>query len=138
MLDEVYPRQAVEYLREHPVAGPMFNEYGWGGYLIWKLGPEHKVFIDGRADIYEYAGVLSDYLRISQLDPDTLFLLRKYEVEGCLLERKAPLATLLAALPDWERVYSDKVSTLFVHKRRDHAAQLGVSALPVGVPRRGD
>lgn len=138
MVDKVYPRQAVEYLREHPVAGPMFNEYGWGGYLIWKLGPEHKVFIDGRADIYEYAGVLSDYLRIARLDADTLFLLRKYDVQACLLERKAPLATLLAALPDWERVYTDKLSALYVRKRRDRPVELSASPLPAGMPRPGN
>jgi hypothetical protein len=111
-----YPQQAVGYIRQHPVPGRMFNEYGWGGYLIWSLSPERKVFIDGRADIYEEAGVLSDYLSISWLDPQTLFLLRKYGIEACLVRHDAPLGTFLAALPDWERVYADKVSALYVRR----------------------
>ncbi len=115
---QMYPRGAVEYLRQHPVHGPLLNEYGWGGYLIWSRSPEHKVFIDGRADIYEYAGVLSDYLCITRVNPDTLFLLRNYGIEACLIQREAPLGTLLEALPDWERVYGDDLSTLFVYKRR--------------------
>jgi hypothetical protein len=117
MVARNYPRDAVAYLREHPVE-TLFNEYGWGGYLIWSASPAHRVFIDGRADIYEYSGVLTDYLRITRLDPDTLGLLRKYGVEACLLGREAPLGTLLEALPDWKRVYSDELSNLFVHGSR--------------------
>jgi len=116
LAEERYPLKAVEYLRRHPLKGPMLNEYGWGGYLIWALSPEHKVFIDGRADVYEYAGVLSDYLSIVRLQPRTLPLLRAYGIESCLIPRKAPLETLLAALPDWEQVYADDVSVLFVRR----------------------
>ena len=118
-----FPQKAVEYLRQQPVAGPMLNEYGWGGYLIWSRGPEHRVFIDGRADIYEYSGVLPDYLHITRLHPDALFLLRKYRVEACLLQREAPLGTLLSALPDWDRVYVDELSALFVHKKRHQSPE---------------
>lgn len=42
-----YPKNAVSYLKQNPPEGNIFSEYGWGGYLIWKL-PEKKVFIDGR------------------------------------------------------------------------------------------
>ncbi len=31
-----YPVRAVEYLRQHPVPGPMYNTYGYGGYLIFR------------------------------------------------------------------------------------------------------
>jgi hypothetical protein len=42
-----YPREAVLYLRENLPEGQIFSDYGWGGYLIWKL-PEKRVFLDGR------------------------------------------------------------------------------------------
>lgn len=112
-----FPRGAVEYLQQHPVAGPMFNEDLWGGYLTRSLGPEHRVFIDGRADAYEPAGVLADYLRITRLDRDTQSLLRAYGVEACLIERDIPLATLLEMQPDWHKVYTDDLSSLFVLKQ---------------------
>lgn len=111
---EFYPASAVRYLQEHPAPQPMLNEYAWGGYLIWSFEGRRPVFIDGRADIYESAGVLSDYLRITRLDPETLALLRKYNIQSCLLKRDAPLATLLAVLPDWKREYEDKVGILYV------------------------
>ncbi len=113
---ESYPAGAVEYLRHHSVPGPMYNQYGYGGYLIGSLAPAHKVFIDGRSDIYERGGVLSDYLRIAGAAPGTLAILRGYGVRSCLIERNEPLATLLAASPDWQQAYADRVSALFVRR----------------------
>ena len=65
-----FPVRAVEYLRQHPVPGPMYNTYGYGGYLIliWKL-PEQKVFIDGRGDLYEAGGAFGEYLQVADLKP---------------------------------------------------------------------
>jgi hypothetical protein len=123
-----FPQGAVEYLRQNPIPTGTFNEDTWGGYLIWSLGPEHKVFIDGRADIYDYSGVLSDYVAITSLDRNTLFLWRKYHVEACLLHRGAPLSTFLAALPDWRKVYADQISELFVRRRVAVAGDSGSKA----------
>ena len=123
-----YPEQAVSYLRSHDIPERLLNEYGWGGYLIWSRGGEQKVFIDGRADIYDYGGVLSDYMSMTHLEPSTRFLLQKYNIQACLLRRDAPLATFLAALPDWETKYEDGVSVLFV-LRSQRPAHFDATAL---------
>ena len=47
-----YPVEAVRYLRQHPLSGPMLNSYGFGGYLVWAKVPRQGVFIDGRGDLY--------------------------------------------------------------------------------------
>ncbi|MBI2818454.1 MAG: hypothetical protein HYX73_00605, partial [Acidobacteria bacterium] len=122
-----YPQQAVQYLQAHPVEGPLWNEYGWGGYLIWARHPQHHVFIDGRADIYEYSGILSDYLRIERLDSDALALLRKYDIRASLVRRNSPLSTLLRTAPGWQAVYRDDLSELFVYQ--DPAAAPEISSL---------
>jgi hypothetical protein len=115
---ENYPVQAVDYLRHHSIPGPLFNSYSFGGYLLWSMGPEQKVFIDGRDDLYEETGALSDYMRIVDLEPDTLAILTSYGIRSCLIARNpdAQLATLLAATPGWRRAYEDKVSELFVRQ----------------------
>jgi hypothetical protein len=113
---EKYPVHAVEYLRQRSIPSPMFNNYRFGGYLLWSLGPEQKVFIDGRADLYEETGTYADYLRVIHLEPNALAILKSYGVESCLIGRNAPLATLLAAAPGWKRVYQGKLSVLFVRQ----------------------
>ncbi len=109
-----YPVHALSYLRQHPVPGRMYNTYGYGGYLIYDGA--HKVFIDGRADIFERQGVFSDYLNISRLGENALLLLRAYNIRSCLVDRGEALATLLAASPEWQRIYGDKTSVLFVRR----------------------
>jgi hypothetical protein len=42
-----YPVQAVAYLQSHTCSGNLFNDYNFGGYLIWKL-PSQPDYIDGR------------------------------------------------------------------------------------------
>ena len=112
-----FPEQAAGYIQQHPSVGPVFDKEFWGGYLIWRLDPQQKVFIDGRADLYEAAGVLTDYLRVMELSKDLPFLLKKYHVRSCLIEPNSPLAVYLAATPGWDRVYSDDLSALFVLRK---------------------
>ena len=114
--ERTWPVRAVAYLKQHPVPRPMYNTYRYGGYLIWQLDEGNKVFIDGRADIYERSGVLADYLQISRLAPATPFLLDAYGVKSCLIAHDEALATLLAYSWRWQKVYSDDLSVLFVRR----------------------
>lgn len=118
LIDHNQPRRAVDYLRSHPVPGPMFNDDFWGGYLIWASRGQQKVFIDGRSDAYEPSGVLADYIKIIQPAPEALALLEKYGVRSCLVERSGSLGALLDAQPGWGRVYEDDLCILFVRKER--------------------
>jgi hypothetical protein len=102
----------------------MFNSYGFGGYLLWALGPQRKVFIDGRAELYEEGGVFTDYMHISLLKPGALSVLRGYGVQACLLDRNEPLANVLAAMPDWQLTYSDAISVIFVRRSNSETALL--------------
>jgi hypothetical protein len=112
-----YPVRAVEYLRQHPVPGPMYNTYGYGGYLIWSALPGHRLFIDGRADLYERGGTFAEYLQTADLRPAAFSVLRRYGIQSCFLERGEALATVLSASPEWQRVYSDDLSALFVLRK---------------------
>jgi len=111
------PLGAVEFLRQHPQPGPMLNELTWGGYLPYMLGPQQRVFVDGRLDFYQYSGVFPDYLDITQLKRDAPRLLRQYNLQSCLITPTIPLATFLEASPEWEKAYEDDVSVLFVRKQ---------------------
>jgi hypothetical protein len=116
-LSRVYPRNAVLYLRQHPTARRIYTGDGWGCYVLWALGPQQKVFVDGRLDVYYYAGVFEDYVEIDTLGRRTGFLMQKYGIDAFLVGRRTELRRYLASKPDWERVYEDKISTIFVRKQ---------------------
>src|SRR3954453_11187241 len=44
-----YPVAAADFLLEHKITGRLFNTYGQGGYLLWRLYPQRQVFVDRRA-----------------------------------------------------------------------------------------
>jgi hypothetical protein len=117
-MEEKWPVRAVAYLKLHPAPVPMYNTYGYGGYLVWQLDGQNKVFIDGRADIYERTGVLADYLKISRLAIPAPALLDAYGIQSCLINYDEALRTFLANSPAWQKVYSDDVSVLFVRQAR--------------------
>ena len=118
---KTYPHGAVEYLRRHPQPGPMLNELTWGGYLPYMLGPQQRVFLDGRLDFYQYRGVFPDYLHITRLERDAPRLLQKYNIQASLTTRTIPLVTFLEASPDWKKAYEDEVSILFVRRQTENS-----------------
>ena len=91
----------------------MLNEYVYGGYLIW-AAPEYPVFIDGRADVYEWAGVLPDFTRWATLQEDPNILLEKYKVDFCLISRNSPMVFVLPLVSGWKVAYSDPQAIVFV------------------------
>ena len=47
----VFPVEAAEEVRKNGYSGPLYNDFNWGGYLIWAL-PEHPVALDGRTNLH--------------------------------------------------------------------------------------
>src|SRR5205807_4591334 len=83
-LSEANPVKAVEFIRQADLQGPMLNDYKFGGYLIWAL-PTHKVFVDGRSDVFDWAGVLAKYVDWVTLEADPVKLLDEYGINFCVL-----------------------------------------------------
>lgn len=109
---EKYPAAAVEFLRAHPQAGALYNEYGWGGYLIWKLYPSRPVYIDGRADVYGDA-FMKEALDTMAGGREWRASLERYDVRAVLIKPDVPLASLLRQDAAWRSVYEDRQAVIF-------------------------
>ncbi len=108
----IYPSEAARtYLQNFHPRGQVFNDYLWGGYLIWNVR-QVPVFIDSRVDVFERNGVLADYLRAIRIE-DSLQILDKYSIQYVLYENHRPLAYLLRHTPGWKVDYEDKTAVLF-------------------------
>jgi len=108
---KTYPVDALVSVKAHPLSGRVLNWYSWGGYLIWNHR-DIKVFIDGRSDVFEYAGVFQDYLDAINLN-GSFDLLDKYQIRYVLFPSKNALSYTLEHHPDWKVIYKDKVAVLF-------------------------
>jgi hypothetical protein len=110
-----YPAGGANYLREHSVAGRLYNDYAWGGYLIYTLAPRDRVFIDGRTDLYD-GRVIDDYIRIGELRPGWRALLGRYDVGTVLVRKDSSLASALGGDPPWQEVYAGPIERIFVRR----------------------
>jgi hypothetical protein len=96
----------------------VFNDYGWGGYLIWTGYPAaDRVFIDGRVEVYGDA-VFRDYLTVSAVAPRWRQVLDRYQPDAVLFPTGHPLLALLEADPGWRMASSDPVATLLLRVDR--------------------
>jgi hypothetical protein len=121
-----FPSAAADFLVKNRVTGRMFNTYEWGGYLMWRLWPQIKVFIDGRA-LSE--SVFQDYARIlynhdesdglpsgEKLQDDRgidLIVMNTFEPSGGTIYLLAPSLADLAQ-NRWKLVYQDSRALIFM------------------------
>ena len=113
-----WPAGAADFLAAHGVTQPLFNTYEYGGYLMWRLWPRERVFIDGRALsdslFLDYARILYNHDATGGKSGEEL--LRRYGVEAIVMNGfeyvTGNLYLLAPALADprrseWRLVYSD-------------------------------
>ncbi len=112
-----YPKMAVSYLKNNLPTGQIFSEYGWGGYLDWKL-PQKKVFIDGRMPYWqsESLSIFKEYNDISEGKKDLDKIFTKYGIETVLWSTKKnsgfDFENALRKI-GWKKIYQDQVSVIY-------------------------
>ncbi len=104
------PVGAVKYLIQQDASGRIFNEYNWGGYILWS-DPKLKVFVDGRTDLYGDK-IIGEWMQITQAADDWAEKLNQWQVDWVLVDVNRPLVNELHE-SKWERVYTDDHSVLF-------------------------
>jgi len=109
---EYLPIAALDYLHQHPPAGKVFNNYNWGGLMIFTL-PETPVFVDGRTDLYG-DDFLRDYFRAYLGASDWRDTLEKHAIQTALIEKESALTTLLREDAAWQVVYEDDLAAVLV------------------------
>ena len=116
-----YPVDAARYLADHPEVGTrMYNQYGWGGYLLYRFYPDpnRRVFIYGEASVMGDP-FLQQYQDVQTLRSDWQQVLDKYGVDYVVYNRHEALTNVLEALPEkWDcSVYQDSLAEICVRRR---------------------
>ncbi|MDH7480693.1 MAG: hypothetical protein QHH26_01795 [Armatimonadota bacterium] len=114
---DVFPAAACDFILKERPPGPMFNELNYGSYLIWRLWPKYKVFIDNRDDIF-YEGAFEDFVRVAMVGGNSVWrkIFDKYGVNLVIIMPDTLLADVLTEAPDWQRIYQDDKAVIFVRR----------------------
>jgi len=110
---EQFPKKAVAFLRASDQPRKIFVYYDWGGYAIWKLYPEYRVFVDGRADLYGEA-LLRQFKTAVQLRSGWQDVLDSWKVEAAILPPSCALAQALLLDPNWHTAFRDSKAIILV------------------------
>jgi len=111
-----YPIDAVEFLRANGIRGNIAMPFEWGAYAISKLGPESRVFIDGRFEAVYPPQVIDDYFAFMNGAPGWERLIDAYPTDVVVVQRWRNIHPRLFAHPDLVYVYSDPASLVFVRR----------------------
>lgn len=109
-----YPVEAADFVKQQGWPGPLYNDYNWGGYLMWQL-PALPVAMDGRANIHgeerlERTAATWRGRPGWDADPDLC------AARVVIAEARSPLAALLRLDPRFELAYQDPVAVVFVSR----------------------
>jgi hypothetical protein len=128
-----YPAAAIRVLQSDR-SGRIFTTAEWGGYLIYRLYPGIRVFIDGRSDFY--GGNFGEkYIDVFKAKYGWRKTLSEAGVDTILLPPSAELCGALKEASDWRIAYDDGVALIFraVHKERDDIVPDAPSAVSAGI-----
>ncbi|MFK7989342.1 MAG: hypothetical protein AB8I08_25210 [Sandaracinaceae bacterium] len=127
VMESRVPVGIAEFLGQSPPPGRMFNALDFGGYLIFALGPEVPVFIDGRNDtlydpafvtqVFEAGRSAAHFQRVTE-DRDIGFAVVRWSGPSDASYR------FLHADPDWVLVHWDDAGCVLVRRTSASAAYL--------------
>lgn len=114
---ELFPRRAVAFLQSGDYPRDVFVYYDWGGYVIWKLYPTYRVFVDGRADLYGDTLLNQSMNTVLDLHTGWRDILDRRNIEAILVPPSCAVAQALLLDPDWRAEFSD-AKAIILFKRR--------------------
>ena len=112
----------MEFFKSQNLKGPIFNNYDIGGYLIFHLFPQEKVFVDNRPEAYSVDFFKKIYIPAQESDEKWRELDTKYKFNSIIFSHRdiTPwgqkfLASRLAD-KSWENVFTDERVIIFKKK----------------------
>ncbi len=120
LVEESTPVGAMDYIAAHPLHGNIFHVQGYGDYLIWRLWPQQRSFIDGRVHLYNESFV-RDYI-LTFHDDNWESRIAKYDIKYLLLPKDDSRAESMIQdarrSEHWVLLYEDEHSVLFERQAR--------------------
>lgn len=123
---EDYPVGAVNYMKANGLTGKIFNEFDWGGYLVWAL-PGCQTFIDGRTGVLLFPwGHMTAWRQTVDAEPGWRAHLEDGHPDFALLYADDIVTPQFAADPGWRPLYQDHLCVLFGREKgRPQSAGVG-------------
>ncbi len=114
--------KGVEFVKQNDIKGPVFNNFDIGSFLIWKLYPEQKVFVDGRPEAYSVEFFENIYKPMQEDPKIWKYYSEKYGINYVFFAHTdiTPWARQflfnISQDPNWPLVYKDGSVAIFLKR----------------------
>jgi len=116
--DVIFSEKAAALLRSEHVQGNLFHQFGLGGFFLFALYPQYRVYIDGRT--YPYPFEVFDEGGKALRSPRTFEKLKaQYDIRAVFLSAlpgNLPLMEYLLKSKAWAAIYADNAGALFLER----------------------
>ncbi len=111
---------------EQSKLGNVLNNYGIGDFLIHE---GYQTFIDPRSEMYgdKFMKDYFDAIELGESSKRLEDMIAKYHVTWTFFYTSYPINTYLATQPNWVRLYSDKVLTIYVSQAVKLSSQMRIN-----------
>ncbi|MDD5430792.1 MAG: hypothetical protein PHP03_01045 [Candidatus Pacebacteria bacterium] len=120
---------AADFIKKENIKGPIFNDYDIGGYLIFHLYPQEKVFVDNRPEAYGADFFKNTYIPMQNDEKKWKQVEEKYKLNAIVFsvtdvgEGAQGFLIKRIADPGWAPVFTDGQIIIFL-KRIDLNKQI--------------
>lgn len=128
--------RSAEFIRQNNIPGPVFNNYDIGGYFIFNLFPEYKVFVDNRPEAYSVDFFKKIYEPMQESEEKWKELSRQFGFNCIYFFRhdNTPHAQpfLIRRINDeeWAPVFVDDFSIIFLKRSEENSGLIKRFELP--------
>lgn len=112
---------AADFIRKNRLQGPVFNNFDAGGYLIYHLFPNERIFVDNRPEAYPAAFFEQMYSPMRYSEEKWREVDARFGFKTIVLARRADKGMVLFVNarmgdPQWLRVFDDPFFLVFVRR----------------------
>jgi hypothetical protein len=130
---------SADFFKQNKIEGPIFNNYDIGGYLIYHLFPQERVFVDNRPEAYSVSFFKDIYVPMQEDENSWKKVDKQYNFNAIYFYRHdfTPWAQpfLIKRIKDplWAPVFVDNYTLILLKRNEKNRRLIQSYELPKGI-----
>ncbi|ACZ41943.1 hypothetical protein Tter_1027 [Thermobaculum terrenum ATCC BAA-798] len=109
-----FPRMAVQELTACGSPAPVWNDYNWGGFIIWETNASYPVSFDGRAEVLYSKQLFQNYLKVVNQSHGWEQIVQQSPARYAIFPAHSSPA--FERIKGWRLVYKDETAVIYARQ----------------------
>lgn len=131
--------RSADFIKKYNLQGPIFNNYDIGGYFIYHLFPDQRVFVDNRPEAYSVDFFKKIYEPMQESEDKWKELSENFGINCIYFFRHdntthaQPFLIRRINDPQWAPVFADDYAIIFLKRNEKNAESISRYELPKSI-----